>query len=119
MYVEIVKNSSKGELLPIIEGKILEGSTIHTDGWRAYDRLLLNGYDPYRVFDGHNELARGKSPINGLESFWSYTKRRLSQFNGLSSQTFFLHLKESEFRFNKREKDLYQLFLKKLRQSPL
>ena len=121
MYVEIVKNSSKGkgELLPIIEGKILEGSRIHTDGWRAYDRLLLNGYDHYGVFHGHNELARGKSHINGLESFWSYTKRRLSQFNGLSSQRFFLHLKESEFRFNNREKDLYQLFLKKLRQSSL
>ena len=35
VYVEIVKNCSREELLPIIEGKILEGSTIHTDGWRA------------------------------------------------------------------------------------
>ena len=121
MYVEIVKNSSKGkgELLPIIEGKILEGSRIHTDGWRAYDGLLLNGYAPYRVFDGQNEFARGKWHINGLEIFWRYTKRRLSQCNGLSSQRFFLHLQESAFRFKNREKDLYQLFLKKLRQSPL
>ena len=31
VYVEIVKNCSKEELLPIIESKILEGSTIHTD----------------------------------------------------------------------------------------
>ena len=119
VYVEIVKNCSKEELLPIIEGKILEGSTIHTDGWRAYDGLLLNGYDHYRVFHGHNEFARGKSPINGLESFWSYTKRRLAQFNGLSSHTFFLHLKESEFRFNNREKDLYQFLIRKLRENPL
>ena len=104
VYVEVVSNCSKEALLPIIEGKILEGSTIHTDGWRAYDSLVLNGYDHYRVFHSHNEFARGKSPINGLESFWSYTKRRLSQFNGLSSETFFLHLKECEFRFNNREK---------------
>ena len=41
-----VRNSpkrSKEELLPIIQGKILEGSTIHTDGWKAYDGLILNG----------------------------------------------------------------------------
>ena len=50
VYVEIVKNCSKEQLMPIIQGKILEGSTINTDGWRAYDGLVLNGYDHYRVF---------------------------------------------------------------------
>ena len=32
VYVEIVENCSKASLMPIIQGKILEGSTIHTDG---------------------------------------------------------------------------------------
>ena len=36
--------------MPIIQGKILEGSTIHTDGWKAYDGLILNGYEHYRVY---------------------------------------------------------------------
>ena len=81
--------------------------------------FILNGYDHYRVFHGHNEFARGKSYINGLESFWSYKKRRLSQFNVLSSHTFFLQMKESEFRFNNREKDLYQFLIRKLREKPL
>ena len=31
--------------MPIIQGKVLEGSTINTDGWKAYDGLVLNGYD--------------------------------------------------------------------------
>lgn len=92
VYVEIVRNCSKESLMPIIQGKILEGSTIHTDGWKAYDGLIVNGYDHYRVFHSENEFARGKCHVNGLESFWSYAKRRLSQFNGLSDQTFFLHL---------------------------
>ena len=48
VYVEIVENYSRNSLLPIIQGKILEGSTIHTDGWKAYDGLILNGYDHYR-----------------------------------------------------------------------
>lgn len=44
VFVQIVKNCTREELMPIIQGKILEGSTINTDGWRAYDGLILNGY---------------------------------------------------------------------------
>jgi len=44
-FVTVVPNCSREELLPIIQGKILEGSTLHTDGWKAYDGLVLNGYD--------------------------------------------------------------------------
>lgn len=103
VYVEIVRNCSKESLMPIIQGKILDGSTIYTDGWKAYDGLILNGYDHYRVFHSHNEFARGKNHVNGIESFWSFTKRRLSKFNGLADDKFILHLKESEFRFNHRQ----------------
>ncbi len=46
VFVSIVPRCSREELLPIIQGKILEGSTIHTDGWKAYDGLILNGYIP-------------------------------------------------------------------------
>ena len=48
VYVTIVPNCTREELMPIIQGKILEGSTIHTDGWRAYDGLILNGYTHHR-----------------------------------------------------------------------
>jgi len=119
VYVQIVKNCSKAELMPIIEGKILEGSTIHTDGWKAYDGLVLNGYDHYRVFHSKDEFVRGKSHVNGIESFWSFTKRRLSQFNGLRDEMFYLHLKESEFRFNNRHNNIYAILLKSLRVNNL
>ena len=78
--------------MPIIEGKVLEGSTIYSDGWKAYYGLILNGYEHYRVFHSHNEFVRGKSYINGIESFWSFAKRRLAQCknfgNGLSDESF-------------------------------
>ena len=119
VYVEIVKNCSKAELMPIIEGKILEGSTIHTDGWKAYDGLILNGYDHYRVFHSNDEFVRGKSHVNGIESFWSFVKRRMAKFNGLTESKFVLHLKESEFRFNNRTDNLYLVLLKLIRQNPL
>ena len=120
VFVNVVKNCSKKELMPIIEGKILEGSTIHTDGWKAYDGLILNGYDHYRVYHSKDEFARGKTHINGIESFWSFAKRRLSKFNGLTDEKFKLHLKESAFRWNHREpKNMYDIILKNLRNFPL
>ena len=106
VFVTIVPNCSKEELMPIIQGKILEGSTIHTDSWKAYDGLILNGYNHYRVFHSENEFARGKSHVNGIECFWSYAKRRLAKFNGLTDAKFVLHLKESECRLNHRNDNL-------------
>jgi transposase len=119
VYVQIVENCSKEQLMPIIQGKILEGSTINTDGWKAYDGLILNGYDHYRVFHSHNEFARGKSHVNGIEAFWSYCKRRLSKFNGMKNDKFILHLKECEFRYNNKDKNLYNILLKMIRKNPL
>ena len=118
VYTQIVRNCTRAELMPIIKGKILEGSTINTDGWRAYNSLVLNGYNHYRVFHSHNEFARGKCHVNGIESFWSYVKRRLNKFNG-TKKNFELHLKESEFRFNYKDKNLYDIILKRLRENPL
>ena len=37
----IRNHCSKETLMPVIQGKILEGSTIHTDGWSAYDWLIF------------------------------------------------------------------------------
>ncbi|MGL5784791.1 MAG: IS1595 family transposase [Alphaproteobacteria bacterium] len=84
-------------------------STVYTDGWKAYDALILNGYDHYRVFHSRDEFARGKCHVNGIESFWSFAKRRLAKFNGLTDKNFLLHLKECQFRFNYRDqKDFLQ-----------
>ena len=111
VFVSVVKNCSKEELMPIIQGKILGGSTIHSDGWKAYDGLILNGYTHHRVHHSANEFARGKCHVNGIESFWSFTKRRLAKFNGVASNKFLLYLKESEFRFNHRYSNFYHIML--------
>jgi len=119
VLVSLVKNCSKEELMPIIQGRILEGSTIYTDGWKAYDGLILNGYEHYRVYHSKNEFARGKSHVNGIEFFWSFAKRRLAKFNGLTDDKFFLHLKECEFRFNHRNENLEQKALKIMKKSAI
>lgn len=119
VFVQVVENCSRQEIMPIIQGKVLEGSSINTDGWKAYDGLVVNGYDHYRVFHSHDEFARGKCHVNGIESFWSFAKRRMAKFNGLTDEKFYLHLKESEWRFNHRHDNICKLLLKEFRKNPL
>lgn len=119
VYTKIVKKCGKADLMPIIKGKILEESTVYTDGWKSYDGLVLNGYRHYRVFHSKNEFARGKSHVNGIESFWSYAKRRMAKFNGVPKEKFILHLKEWEWRWNHRDDKIYKLLMKELRKNPL
>ena len=78
------------------------------------------GYEKHlRIHHGRNQFARGTSHINGIESFWGYAKRRLAKFNGVPNATFYLHLKETEFRFNHRRGNLYAALLQMLRKNPL
>jgi ISXO2-like transposase domain len=67
------------------------------------DGLVDIGYGKhYRVIHSKDEFARGSSHINGIESFWSYVKHRLKKFHSISKHTFYLHIKECEYRFNLR-----------------
>ena len=120
VYTEIVPDCSKTTLQGIIRGHVDLSTVIHSDGWRGYDGLVDIGYDKhFRVNHGANEFAQGERHINGIESFWSYAKRRLAKFNGISRHTFYLHLKETEYRFNHRHDNLYLELLKLLRNNPL
>jgi transposase len=93
----------------VIRGRVRPESVLHTDGWRGYDGLVDLGFDKhFRVSHSDNEFARGPQHVNGIESFWSFAKRRLLKFNGIPKHTFYLHLKETEFRFNHRQHDLYK-----------
>jgi len=119
VYTAIVRNCERKQLMPIIKGKILEDSTIYTDGWTSYDSLVLNGYKHHRIYHSKNEFARGKNHVNGIESFWSYAKRRMAKFNGVPKNKFILHLKESEWRFNHRGDNIYKVMMRELSKNPL
>jgi transposase len=120
VYTEIVPDCAKATLQAIIRGKVSPESIIHSDKWRGYNGLVDLGYKKhYRVHHGTNEFTRGKSHINGIESFWSFAKNRLIKFHGIPRDTFYLHLKECEFRFNYRNENLYYLLLKMFREKLL
>ena len=120
VFTEIVPDVQRKTLQAIIRGRVSVETVIHSDGWRGYNGLVDIGYPKhFRVNHSANEFANEISNINGIESFWSFAKRRLLKFNGVKKETFYLHLKECEFRFNHRNINLYKLLLTLLRNSPL
>jgi transposase len=120
VYTEIVPDCSRARLQAVIRGRVAIDSVIHSDGWGGYDGLVDLGYRKhFRVQHGEEEFARGKKHINGIESFWSFAKARLLKFHGVPLETFYLHLKECEFRFNQRQDDVYAILLELIRNQPL
>ena len=120
VYTQIVPNCRRKTLRQAISGRISLESIIHSDGWSGYDGLVDMGYQKHlRVNHEAHQFAVRKNHVNGIESFWSFAKRRLAKFNGIPAHTFFLHLKETEFRFNHRRANLYRVLLDQLRKEPL
>jgi transposase-like protein len=120
VYTRIIPNAAKSTLRKVIRGRVSLSSVIHSDGWIGYDGLVDVGYAKHlRVRHADHEFAVKDNHINGIESFWSFAKHRLSRFHGIPKHTFYLHLKESEFRFNHRHGNLYRVLLKMFREDPL
>lgn len=122
VYVQIVPDCSAQHIVPIIRQKISTDATVNTDGRKAYDGLVDVWYEKhYRVHHSNNEFARWKRHVNGIESFRSYTKRRLAKFNGIKREKYMLYLKETEFRFNcwLAKQNIYKQLIKVLRRFTL
>jgi transposase-like protein len=121
VYTEIVPDCASRTLQSIIRGHADIESVIHTDNWRGYDGLVDIGYEKhFRVSHGNNEFSAGNgNHINGIESFWGYAKHRLTKFKGIPNGKFWIHLKETEFRFNNRGANIYKILLRMFRENPL
>jgi transposase len=120
VYTQIVANCSAAELVPIIKKLAPDDSTIYSDEWKAYDGLVNEGYRKhYRVKHSDDVFANGRAHVNGIENFWGVAKSRLVKLRGIQKEKFYLHLKETEWRFNHRHENIYKLLLNRLRKSPL
>ena len=119
VFTEIVENRSKQALMAISKGQVRSESTVYTDGGKSDDGLVRGGYKHHRIHHHQNQFARGKNHVRGIESFWSFTKLPLAKLRGIRAEYFFIHLKESEWRWNHRHNNLYLFLLKNLRSKPL
>ena len=120
VYTQIVNNCSASELVPIIKKLAPYDSTIYSDEWKAYDGLVNAGYKKhYRVTHSEDVFANGRAHVNGIEKFWGVAKGRISKMRGIKKEKFNLHLKETEWRFNHRNDDIYRLLLLNFKKFPL
>ena len=110
VYTEVVPDCKKATLQKIIRGKISLNSQLITDGWKGYNGLVDVGFDSHlritKKIGNETKYVRNGVHINGIEAFWSFVKRRLTKFNG-TRKNFDLHLKESEWRWNKNSDILF------------
>ena len=111
--VTVVPDVKAQTLLEQAVKKVKRGSLVYTDKYRGYDALAFCGYRHLNVDHGKT-FTRGKVHINGLEGFWSYAKTRLIKHHGVSPEKFPLYLYEMQFRYNHRQKDVFELLLKSL-----
>jgi transposase len=113
VLVEVVKDVTAESLLSMTVKTVRRGSIVYTDKFRSYNALMFCGYRHLRV-DHKKRFSTGKVYINGLEGFWSYAKERIMKFHGVSKEKFPLYLKEMEFRYNNRNKDIFTLLVQNL-----
>lgn len=83
--------------------------------------LVVNLKNEIRIWhkDRKELQKRNSSKLHCIEGFRGFLKSRLEKFKGIHSQTYVLHLKESEFRYNNPKSELYHLTLKIIRNHPL
>jgi transposase len=113
VVVTAVTDVSAETLLNHTVKMVRRGSIVYTDKFRSYDALMFCGYKHMRI-DHRKRFSNGKVYINGLEGFWSYAKERLIKHHGVSKQKFPLYLKEMEFRYNNRHRNIFTSLVKYL-----
>ena len=111
--VEVVKDVTAETLLNLTVKTVRRGSIVYTDKFRSYDSLMFCGYRHIKI-DHKKLFATGKVYINGVEGFWSFAKERIIKFHGISKEKFPLYLKEMEFRYNNRERNIFNLLTQNL-----
>lgn len=124
VHCQIVRNCTKSTLLAIIEGRVALSAEVATDAFTSYDGLVEAGFARHHRINRYYArdravFAENGVHINGIESFWSYAKRRHAKFNSLRKTSFATFLEETEFRFNNRNNDLYKILLRSCRMNPL
>lgn len=104
-----------------LKGKI-EGDkdTIEKHHLQMYSGIAdFNNVRLYRINGTIPNMPRSKSYSDEVDIFWGMLKSRLIKFRGLNSSTLYLHVKETEFRYNYRDSDLFELLMEILHKHPL
>ena len=83
--MEIVSRRDAATLLPIIQSHVRPGTIIHSDDWRAYNRVA--SLPPVAGHSVVNHSLHLVDPSTGthtqnIESYWERDKRKIKRMKG-------------------------------------
>jgi transposase len=102
-----------GTALEAFDERLGPPSLYHADGLPFLGIIDMHAKRDYIMPDAPDRDARL------VDAFVDFARQRLSRFRGIYPSAFFLHLKECEWRFNRRGEDLFHHLLANLREEPL
>jgi len=77
-----IPNAASATLMPIIKRKVVPDPIVYLDCWQGYNVPDVSKFKRFEI--NHSKLFVDKhSHINGIEKFWSQTKRHMRKFNGV------------------------------------
>jgi len=108
-------------LQDVVRGRLEVGDVFGPQDWVSrYHGLADLGSGHYlRLQWPTSEFLPNVHSVHGLEVFWIFARQRQQQFRGNSRHTFYLHLKETEHRFNHPWDEFYLGLLAMLREQSL
>lgn len=100
---QVVPNTRRASLGPVIQVNVETGSTIYSDGKGSYDRLSEQYFHDAVNHDA-SEYVRDAVHTNGIENYWALLKRSLGgTYVSVEPFHLFRYLDEQAYRFNNRK----------------
>jgi len=104
VMAQVVHSVDSNALLPIIYNDVKEGSTIHSDEWKAYKKLDKSLYGHESTKHKVGNYVNGNSHTNNIECFWSHLKRGIiGTYHQVSKKHLNTYVQEYCFRYNTRD----------------
>lgn len=103
-----IPQASVRTIMPLINANVAKGSLIHTDGWRAYQKLPVWGYYHKTTDHGRQVWVDPNDNTNytqSVENLWSTMKPRMKgTFKHVTPRYLQLYVQEYAWRYSNRHK---------------
>jgi transposase len=121
IFTQLLYDVDKATIHEIVRSKRVNGNAgVWYDKLKQYNGIAdFNTHKLIRITHDALEMPKGKSQIDEIDFFWGLIKGRLTKFRGMNNATLYLHVKESEFRYNHRHNDIFNMLSAILEQQPL
>ena len=109
-YMEIVEKRKADTLLPIIQKVVRHGTTIHSDGWKAYKRIQQDLGFTHKTVNHSICFVDRDTEVHTqtVESYWNWQKSFIKSMHGCRRS----HLSLYSYKFMWHERHIPNNFLR-------